>query len=146
MAFEQIIIRKIKKEDISAIAEIHKDAYPPDHFLTKFNLRMLEKYYYETLKESQFSFVGTDKFNHVSGFLIADYADNIKKARRDFILKTFYSIILVLINNPQHILVRIKNILNQLSSKNKLKSKAKMRLLSIAVLKKNSIDLLANYC
>ena len=77
MAFKQIIIRKIKKKDIIAIAAIHKDAYPPDHFSTKFSLRMLEKYYYEFLKESQFSLLVTDEFNHVSGFLIVDYFDNI---------------------------------------------------------------------
>jgi ribosomal protein S18 acetylase RimI-like enzyme len=136
MAFEQIIIRKIKKKDIIAIAAIHKDAYPPDHFSTKFSLRMLEKYYYEFLKESQFSLLVTDEFNYVSGFLIVDYFDNIKKARRYFILKNIISIIMVLIKNPQHLLLIITNILNKLISKSNLKSKAEMKLLSIAVSKK----------
>ena len=88
MSFEQSIIRKIKKEDISAIAEIHKDAYPPDHFSTKFSLKMLEKYYYEFFKKSKFFFVVTDEFKHVSGFIIADNTEKIRKVKRLFILKT----------------------------------------------------------
>lgn len=133
MAIDHILIRKINQQDIPAIAAIHKEAYPSDHFSSKYNLRMLQAYYSEICRGGKFSLVVTDAVDCVIGYLIADYIKNIKKAKSIFLGKKFFPIAFLLLKYSNFLSILLKEKVKNLFSGENFKSKAEMRLISLAV-------------
>lgn len=129
---QMITTRKIERKDLPAIAVIHKESYPPDHFSARFTLKMLEKYYDELSKNSRFSFVAIDENGEIIGFIVANFENLFKTSRKLFIRNNLFAIINVFLRNPIFLKERFVSNLDMGFSKENFKSKAKMMVISIA--------------
>ena len=124
-------IRKMKVEDLRAVSHIHKIAWKEDHFSSKLNKKLLVSYYAYLLNDNKYCYVANDNQNRILGFVAG--GENTGKSIKKFIQDFTIEIIVVLIRNPQFILSKLMNLLKNGNKAFIPPSKAKIRLISIAV-------------
>lgn len=117
--------------DLKQVANVHRLAYDSTHFTSRFSDKMLTDFYRNLLiLNGEFCFVASNN-NEIAGFIVAGYRTN--EAVKIFTKKYFFIILKTLLLNPVFLLDKIKGAYRMLRKKNKNKSIAKLRLLSIAI-------------
>lgn len=130
MVTQTVSTRLMEEKDIPAVARIHKAAYPPDHFTSRFTVKMLESMYYELWKVCKYSFVAIHPSGDVMGMILGDNGNKIIQAKNRFYKNNIISMAWVSLRHPEF----IKEIIaKKIFYKNKNQSKANIRLVSIAV-------------
>jgi ribosomal protein S18 acetylase RimI-like enzyme len=112
------------------IAEIHALAYSLDHFTSNFSLTKLAEYNQMLIEASNICLVALEGGN-VIGFLIA--GENLSEAVKKFTTDNRVWLIFQLLKTPFILLAKILEII-QIKFYPSRQSKAKFRLLSVAVL------------
>lgn len=131
MIAESVATRLIQEDDIPSIARVHKAAYPPDHFTSRFSVKMLESMYLELWKVCQYSYVAVNSSGDIMGMILGDSGRKIIAAKNNFYKKNILAMTLASLRNPEFIKeIIVKKIFYK---KNKKQSKALIRLVSIAV-------------
>ena len=131
MVAETVTTRSIEENDIPNIARIHKAAYPPDHFTSRFSVKMLESMYFELWKVCKYSYVAVNNSGDVMGMILGDNGRKIIEAKNNFYKKNILAMTLASLRNPEFIKeIIVKKVFYK---KNKNQSKALIRLVSIAV-------------
>lgn len=76
---------------VRKIINIHINSFSKNHFISSFNIFVLNNYYKHLILYSDISFVLIDDKNNISGYLISGYS--IHKGINLFIIKYFYYLI-----------------------------------------------------
>lgn len=130
MVTDTVTTRLIEANDIPTIAKIHKAAYPPDHFTSRFSVSLLESMYFELWKVCKYSYVAVNSSGDVMGMILGDNGKKIIQAKNSFYKKNIIPMALASLRNPEFIK---EIIVKKIFYKNKNQSKATIRLVSIAV-------------
>ena len=81
---ETVITRYATHKDLKAIAKIHKESYPKDHFLNELSLYLIKNYYESFLKYPVIFLVGV-RNGKICGFVLGGKQYILNKAKNDFI-------------------------------------------------------------
>lgn len=131
-----ITVKKLSKEYLNSVAELHKVTYEQDHFTSKFSVRMLEKYYEEIIADNSYTFVAIDETNEVVGVALA--GEKTKISIKRFIRKYWADLLFVLLQNPSFVVNKVKDFFIIFSKRGQAKntSIAPVRYLNLVVSKK----------
>lgn len=135
--YKKLIIRKAELTDLENICSIHQYAFDKDHFSTVFSYDLLLKFYTELLNNNDYNYIAVGEKKSIIGFIVA--GKNTASAINTFVKKNFFSLLLILLKNPKFLFQKTELMLNKSFQKNEFKSRAELRLLSIAV-KKDSAN------
>jgi ribosomal protein S18 acetylase RimI-like enzyme len=126
-------MRRATESDLSDMAVIHKTAYGKDHFSARFSMSMLKDYYGYYLKYNDYCFTAWDDKDRRIGFIVAGKKTGL--AMSEFVKEYKYKLILLTLISPKEWQRKISGFLQMFfpSKKSHFKSKANLRLLSIAV-------------
>lgn len=132
-------IRKAVQSDIVDVARVHKERFS-DHFLGKFPLKIIERYYLSYVADDNILFiVHVDENNKVDGFVMGGFSQDIKEAASNFIRHNLLLLMGVIVITPKvwkDVLDRLKILFRKDGrQKNKEVGYSDIRLLSIAVAK-----------
>lgn len=126
-----IELKEIDELTIDDVVGIHFNAYLDDHFTNALSVAKLKEYYLLLAKGEVFSFVlYVDA--RPAGFLLCGEGLNTKV--KAYVYKNFLSMVWILLRNPRFLFPKIKSFLTRFR-KSKWRSKASVRVLSIAVSK-----------
>lgn len=128
-----IMTRKISPTDMPAVAAIHKAAYLTDHFSAHFTNTLLENMYAELCRENPFSLIAIDSSGQVLGFVVGHFAEQVGRARKNFVAANYLAIAATSLLHPLALLNKAKTRLRALFNRESSPSQARMRLTSIAV-------------
>ena len=124
-----MIIRELTENDCSKCAEMHIKTYPKYLFTSKFPKKMLENFYKNLLFGNRFSYV-IEVDNEIFGAVMI--GENSNAARNIFIKSNFLSLLVVILRNPQFILLKSFDLIMNVINKN-FDSKHRVRLTNILV-------------
>lgn len=124
-------IRKAELIDLENICSVHTYSFDKNHFSSVLPKSLLLGFYSELLKNNDFNYVALDEEKNISGFIVA--GKNTGSAIDNFIRKSFKPLFFILLKNPGFLFQKIIVYLKKIFTKNEFKSKAEIRLLSIAV-------------
>lgn len=129
------IIRLAEYKDLPEVAKIHKQMFS-DHFLGKYSLSTIQKYYQEFVLDCVFL---VSEHNHkITGFVLGGMSKDLNKAKSSFITKYKAQYLIDTIIRPwvyKDALVRIKSIYSLGKQHSNNQNGDSIRLLSIAVSK-----------
>lgn len=113
---------------IKKITSLHKQLFDKEHFTARFDEKLLNKYFYLLLSNSNYK-ICAFQGQELIGYLIAGEKldDVLKKFSREY----FIRLIILLFKNPGFLIEKFFDLMNRIIYKNK-KSKADMRLFLIA--------------
>jgi len=123
-----MLIRKLEAADLDGVVAVHKTSYPKGHLTSFFPASMLKDYYASMVSDINIALVAVSTENQVLGFVIG--GNEVKKDFKKFITNNIYGLTMVSIRNP---VSAVSYLLNFLKPGRRVASKAKTRLLSIAV-------------
>ena len=123
-----MLIRKLEEADLDGVVAVHKTSYPKGHLTSFFPASMLKDYYASMVRDINIALVAVSPENQVLGFVIG--GNEVKKDFKKFINNNIYGLTMVSIRNP---VSAVSYLLNLLKPGRRVASKAKTRLLSIAV-------------
>lgn len=129
-------IRKVVQSDIIDVARVHKERFS-DHFLGKFPLKIIERYYLSYVADDNILFiVHVDENNKVDGFVMGGFSQDIKKAASNFIRDNLLLLMGVIVITPKvwkDVLDRLKLLFRKNGRQKNKEVDSDIRLLSIAV-------------
>lgn len=128
-----MIIRKAEIRDLESICSVHKYAFDKDHFSSILPRPLLIKFYSELLRNNHYNYLAANEDNRILGFIVAGM--NTGSAINNFIKQNLLSLFFVLLKNPRFLFQKVRLLINKLIPKNEFHSRARLRLLSIAVIK-----------
>ena len=86
--------------DLNAIAKVHKASFP-DHYLGKFSVKLIEKFYSEFLKQKNIIFLIHTNSNDVDGFVMGGESAVIQKAESAFMKNNKLQILVEIFVRPK---------------------------------------------
>lgn len=123
-----MLIRKLESADLNGVVAVPQSSYPKDHLTTIFPASILKDYYASMVSDINITLVAVSPDNQVLCFVIGGC--EVKKDFKKFIYNNIYGLAMVFIRNPAS---AVGYLINLLRPGQRAVSKAKTRLLSIAV-------------
>ena len=131
-----IEIRTMHKADLPAVAELHRQSYPSDHFTSRFSKALLIDFYRELLKQNQYCLVAEEKLNvqgsaEIVGVIIA--GERCDQAVQHFSKTHVLSLAITLLRNPEFLRDKIAGAIHMWRGAQGFQSRAKLVYLNVLV-------------
>ena len=92
---EGLTARSTRREDLIEIARIHKESYPPGHFINEFSISTIAKFYGTFLDGNRdIIFLLCVLENKIVGFALGGRIDSLAMAKKKFIKEEMHNLII----------------------------------------------------
>jgi ribosomal protein S18 acetylase RimI-like enzyme len=92
---EGLTARSTRREDLIEIARIHKESYPPGHFINEFSISTIAKFYGKFLDgKRDIVFLLCVLENNIVGFALGGRIDSLTMAKKKFIKEELHNLII----------------------------------------------------
>ena len=92
---EGLTARSTRREDLIEIARIHKESYPPGHFINEFSISTIAKFYGTFLDgKRDIIFLLCVLENKIVGLALGGRIDSLAMAKKKFIKEEMHNLII----------------------------------------------------